>query len=116
MRGEKDCIVISVEELIANELLQQNDWFYLSRIIKLDLNLIQEFKSKLNWSSIIANPSFTIDLIDYLDEEIKNKLNWNRISRHKEMTPEFIDKYKYYINWEDFFEWNKLPEGYKLIF
>jgi hypothetical protein len=53
--------IITIAELYAREILQQNNWWELSRKAKLTEDIIEEFQDKLDWESIRQYQILTIE-------------------------------------------------------
>jgi hypothetical protein len=86
--------IITIEEIIANELTGENKWFLLAREYILTEDIMREYADKLNWSDI----SFYQTLSEPFMEEFKDRLNWDSITLTQKLSSEFIKKYRSKLN------------------
>ena len=63
-----------------------------------------------DWNDISLHPK----LLQYpnLIEKYKTKLEWWKICREQKLTEEFIEKYADYVDWEDVCQYQKLSEPF----
>jgi hypothetical protein len=103
---------ITIEELYANEILQLNDWRYISRNCVLTEQILEEFKDKFIWERVCWNETFSLYLLD----KFVDYVDWDIISQYYGMPKEFMEKHKYYINWELAYDSDNVPENFSITF
>jgi hypothetical protein len=91
---------ISFEELLANEMLQINNWLEISVKCILTENQIREFQNKVDWYQICKYQKLSETFI----EEFKYDIHWNIISRYQKLSESFIIKHAYKFQWDYIFE------------
>jgi hypothetical protein len=86
---------ITIEELYANEITQNNHWHDLSEHYFLSEEIIREFKNQVNWSVISKHQILSESFI----REFQDKVDWGWISKHQVLSESFIEEFAKDVDW-----------------
>ena len=77
-------------EYELSELIENNEWTYISIYQKLSEEFIEKYQDNVNWDAISAYQKLSEKLI----EKYKDKVNWYFISRFQILSENFVGKHK----------------------